>query len=356
MKRLHGFATFALLFATSPVSVAQSINIDISCNALSTPSDSGGGVAGQWGSWNFVDHAPTGSAVVDLTGAATSVQVSVTNVGGHTCADVSNFGPGDTGAVFDDLEAVIAGATSTWKLSGLVPARVYTVTLSCWDPASPGVALTSVRLPLSAPPVDCGVWDGVGFAAAGDATVVAPVQADANGEIRWSIAPAAGSPRGALNAIQLTDRVFGGTLPEVYCTAGVSSQGCVGRISTTGTPSVSAGSGFEIRVTGARTPSATAIFIYSLNGRTAVPFCSASNSYVCIRPVHVRFGRTSIPNGAPCLGAFASDWNQDVGWWLGPQIPGQTVTVQGWWRDINLCSPLDPKNSLSDAVEFIPAP
>lgn len=353
MKQLHKLITLALLCTTAPRTLAQSINIDIGCGPLSTPSDSGGGVAGQWGSWNLVDHAPAGAALVDLNGAATSVLVSVSNVGGHSCADVPNLGANDMGAVFDDFAAVGPGATSTWTLSGLVALRSYTITLSCWDPASPGVALTSVRLPLSASAIDCGQWDGSGFASPQSATVVADVAADANGEIRWSIAPAVTSPRGALNAIQISDRLAGSTLPETYCTAGVNIDGCVGQISTSGTPSTSAGSGFEVRVTGARRPSSRAIFIYSVNGRLAQSFCPVTNSFICIRPPHIRFGGTVILNGAPCTGTFAADWNQLAGWSV---MPGDVITAQGWWRDGNfLCTGVGI-NSLSDAVEFTAGP
>jgi hypothetical protein len=148
-------------------------------------------------------------------------------------------------------------------------------------------------------------------------------------------------------------------LPDVggvvtYCTAGTSASGCQALLSTTGTPSASAPTGFTVTastVEGVK----DGLFFYGTNGPQANPWGSGT-SFQCVVPPTIR---TPILNSAGTVGACDGTISRDMNaYWTAFPIKnpgvGATVDMQLWYRD-----PANTSNqttSLSDAVEFVTEP
>jgi hypothetical protein len=139
-----------------------------------------------------------------------------------------------------------------------------------------------------------------------------------------------------------------------YCTAGTSASGCQAVLSSWGTASASAGSGFRLTAIGSE-GGKTGLFFFGANGRQANPWGNGT-SYQCVTPPVQRAGLLA-ENGSPgaCDGGFLQDLNA---LWC-PTCPapthnpgaGAVVQAQLWYRD-----PLSTSNqttSLSDALEFV---
>jgi hypothetical protein len=141
--------------------------------------------------------------------------------------------------------------------------------------------------------------------------------------------------------------------PFTYCTAGVTSHGCVPHISAAGTPSLSAGSGFTLSVTNVEGAKQGVVFL-GVQGSTALPWAAGSSSYLCVRqPTQRVVTLNSGGTANTCNGAFVCDLNA---FFLASPIvtgvylqPGQTVDAQAWFRD-----PPAPKGTnLSGGLEFV---
>jgi hypothetical protein len=143
----------------------------------------------------------------------------------------------------------------------------------------------------------------------------------------------------------------------LYCTAGISANGCQASISVAGSPSASSPSGFELRavdVDGAR----SGLFLYGTNGRQAKPWGNGT-SYRCVIPPLKRATRAGFLTGGGtpglCDGTFEMDLHEL--WYSVPaKNPGAGILVQAqlWYRD-----PWNPslrKTVFSDAVEFAVVP
>jgi hypothetical protein len=142
-----------------------------------------------------------------------------------------------------------------------------------------------------------------------------------------------------------------------YCTAGTSAAGCQATISSTGTASATASSGFSLLASSVEGQK-DGLFYFGSNGRQANPWGSGT-SFQCVVPPVNRAGLLAASGtvGA-CDGAFTQDLNA---LWC-PTCPrpsknpgaGALVQAQFWYRD-----PLNTSNqttSLSDAIEFSVAP
>jgi hypothetical protein len=137
-----------------------------------------------------------------------------------------------------------------------------------------------------------------------------------------------------------------------YCTAGTSATGCTATLSTTGTPSVSAGSGFTVTASDVEGKK-DGLYFYGFNGAQANSWGNGTSYQCTVPPVF----RLPLMNGVgavgTCNGSFALDLNA---FWAsaGPNkvpLPGQQVNLQLWYRD-----PLSTSNqttSLSDAIELV---
>jgi hypothetical protein len=154
--------------------------------------------------------------------------------------------------------------------------------------------------------------------------------------------------------VTITDRGLPGESTINYCTAGTTASGCQGSMSTTGSPSASAASGFTFELTGGE-GAKSGIFFYGTNGRQANPWGNGS-SFQCVVPPVLRAGLlTGSGTAGACDGTFSQDMN--VLWTAKPQKnPGSGAVVQAqcWFRD-----PMNTSNqttSLSDAIEFTMVP
>lgn len=140
-----------------------------------------------------------------------------------------------------------------------------------------------------------------------------------------------------------------------YCTAGTSQAGCVPALSTSGFPSASRSSGFELRTT-ALPGQRQAVAMYGL-ALTNIVWTFGSTSTVCVASPLARLG--NLPTGGTlgqCNGSYTIDWlafmAANPGALGQPLAPGRTYYAQLWYRD-----PGAPLNSnLSNAVSFTLCP
>ena len=137
--------------------------------------------------------------------------------------------------------------------------------------------------------------------------------------------------------------------PEIYCTAKVNSLGCTPAIAWSGSPSVSAGSGFVVSATKVLSK-APALFLYSRFGPAATPM---QGGYLCVATPFKRVAGLNAGNAGPCNGVLSLDFNTYAASGVDPKlVSGTTVHGQYWSRDA-----LDPYSSnLTNAVSFTLGP
>lgn len=127
--------------------------------------------------------------------------------------------------------------------------------------------------------------------------------------------------------------------PSLYCTAKTNSLGCVPSVGFSGTPSVSASSGFTIAAHGVLNQKA-GLFFYSLAGPNAAPFLGGT---YCVKPPTKRTAvQTSGGNPPPvdCSGTYSIDFNAYMSLGSDPNlVPGTTVRGQFWSRDPGFSTP-----------------
>lgn len=133
---MRRFSQSLLILAASTPALAQSFNIDVGTQPTYSPvpSSAFGAAASQPGAWNAVNGATAGPcALVDLTGAATSVTVSRT--GSSSAYTFDNAATtGDDAALMDDGYDPSAGSGSaTWTFAGLA-AGSYRIFTYAWAP------------------------------------------------------------------------------------------------------------------------------------------------------------------------------------------------------------------------------
>jgi hypothetical protein len=146
-----------------------------------------------------------------------------------------------------------------------------------------------------------------------------------------------------------------GSGPIPYFTGGVSTQGCIARISATGQPSASGANSCVIAIISVESQKSGLIF-YGIDntGFTPTPWGSG---YLCVKPPRQRTPIQSSGGGiAPCSGVLMLDWDAYQGANPGalgnPFIPGRKAFVQGWYRD-----PVASKVSqMSNALEMTYVP
>jgi hypothetical protein len=144
--------------------------------------------------------------------------------------------------------------------------------------------------------------------------------------------------------------------PVAYCTAKVNSLGCTPAMSSTGTSSASATSGFTL--TGSSLlNNKNGILIYSVSGRAALPFGGGT---LCM---HAPIKRTPVQSSAgnpppnDCSGSISLDMNAYAAGVGGgvplPELslPGTNVQTQVWSRDPGFAAPNNI--SLTNALEYV---
>ena len=134
----------------------------------------------------------------------------------------------------------------------------------------------------------------------------------------------------------LDARVFVGAI--AFCTAGITTNGCVPSISGSGTPSASAASGFSITVNNVEGLKLGLVF-YGIDnfGFAPIPW-GQSSSFACVKPATQRM--VTLNSGGTlnaCNGVLSIDWNtyrathpSALG---SPFAAGDYVWAQGWFRD-----------------------
>jgi len=148
-----------------------------------------------------------------------------------------------------------------------------------------------------------------------------------------------------------------------YCTSGWTASGCQAVVTTTGTPSASAPSGFYVTGT-ALEGSKLGRYFFGTTGRTVIPWglgttCSA---YWCVsNPVVRGPALTNSGTQGACDGVQTLDWNAH--WTLKPWIrpsAGTVVQMQLWHRDpfspCNAVSQIYHTTGMTHAIEFTMAP
>ena len=141
-----------------------------------------------------------------------------------------------------------------------------------------------------------------------------------------------------------------------YCTAGTTGNACRALMSSSGVPSASAGSDFTITM-GSVEGKKQGVVFYGLSGPNALPWSAKSTSFLCVKAPTQRTGvQNSGGTSGACDGQMVLDWNAFIASKpnaLGnPFAGGETVWVQGWFRD-----PSAPKTtSLSDGLTFCVGP
>ncbi|MBL8801120.1 MAG: right-handed parallel beta-helix repeat-containing protein [Planctomycetes bacterium] len=163
-----------------------------------------------------------------------------------------------------------------------------------------------------------------------------------------------GAPRSAGSA---DIGAFESQSTATYCSAGTSSNGCVALISSSGTASASAASGFTISV--ASVPGQRqGLILYGVDNTGFTPTVWGSgSSLVCVKsPLQRTTAQLSGGSSNQCDGALSIDWNAFRATHpmaLGtPFAAGDVVYAQGWYRD----PPASKSTSLSNALQFFVAP
>ncbi|MBL8804438.1 MAG: hypothetical protein JNN27_20750 [Planctomycetes bacterium] len=174
---------------------------------------------------------------------------------------------------------------------------------------------------------------------------------------RINVPTGARTPIGSTNFPDFVGMTFFRTFafPQVqnYCTAQTTSLGCTPQISNLfsfNSPSLSAGAGFNLRVSGLPL-NKPGLFFYGVNGRAASPFLGG---FLCVQPPLRRTPlRTTSNSGAACAGSMTMDFNAHVVSNFDPALEvGTTVGVQAWTRDPGATS----TTNLSAALEFVMCP
>jgi len=144
--------------------------------------------------------------------------------------------------------------------------------------------------------------------------------------------------------------------PITYCTTSTTSNGCNPAMGATGTPSISASSGFTISATSIEGQRSGLLF-YGINGRTASAWAPGNTSTLCVKAPVQRLGtQNSGGTNGSCDGSISEDWLAYLASHpaaLGqPFTTGVTVDSQCWFRD-----PAAPgTTNLSGGLEFVTVP
>lgn len=138
--------------------------------------------------------------------------------------------------------------------------------------------------------------------------------------------------------------------PAVYCTAKLTSGGCLPAIGTSGTASASAASGFTLTATQVE-PVNLGLFFYSSSGPAAVPFLGG---FLCLGGSITRLPPSGAGGSGPCSGQYSADFNAYLAASQpGLRAPGQSFWAQCWFRDPPAAI---GQSGLSNAVQFVLAP
>ena len=139
--------------------------------------------------------------------------------------------------------------------------------------------------------------------------------------------------------------------PTNYCTSSTTTNGCNPVMSSSGSPSVAASSGFSVicnQVEGAK----QGIQFYGINGQAATPWASGSTSFLCVKlPTQRMPVQNSGGTANACDGSISTDFLAYIAGNPGalgaPFSAGDVVNFQTWFRD----PPAPKTTNLSDGLE-----
>jgi hypothetical protein len=335
-----------------PNADATEANIDLGV-AMGIPGNGQGGAAGNVGFWNGVALPTSATGLFDLDGAQTNGLLSHTGTAGEFVFD----DPDSTiqwEKLFDDghdIGCTPGVSTVTYTFEGFA-AGTYDVYVYSWALEDPLNSLTDITV--VGGPKGTQTCGGIAFLQQyvdGGNYVVDQVAIGAGDDIQVVATTNAGC--GRVNGFQILAGTPCGQ-PVNYCTAGTSFSGCQAVLSSTGTPSASAASGFVVSADGVEGLK-DGLFFYGTNGGQGMPWGN-STSFQCVVPPTIRsptLNSGGTLNG--CDGSMSRDMNA---YWTAfpaknPGI-GVPVSLQLWYRD-----PLNTSNqttSLSDGLSFLLCP
>jgi Tol biopolymer transport system component len=145
----------------------------------------------------------------------------------------------------------------------------------------------------------------------------------------------------------------GPTSPRTYCAAKPNSLGCTPSIAFTGSPSVSAGTGFLIAAVNVLSQK-PGLLAYGLSGSWMLPF---QGGWLCVAPplqrTPVQLSGGNLPSD--CSGTYSFDFNAWIAAGADPAlVAGQDVWSQYWSRDPGFAPP--SSTGLTDALSFTISP
>jgi hypothetical protein len=348
------FLTTLVLASIASIAAAQNFNIDVGDNTVlyPPPQDAYAGAAAQTGRWNASIH-PYSTNLVHLDGTASTATTS------SNCSNSYNYFPspltGDDRYFMVDIQDLPnLGGPWTWTFNGLQNGS-YVLYTYAWAPENNGNQ-TRVTVPSSTDPAQDigGLWSG-GAHVLG-VTYALHHLTVSSGSFTLQAEGLSGHD-GSINGFQLVFSAGGGS--TIYCTAKTNSLGCLPSISSTGTPSATAGSGFNLVVANVLN-NKNGLFFYGVNGRAALPFQGGT---LCVKsPVKRTFGIGSGGNPPPndCSGIYTLDMNA-FAVSSGPPaplpaltVPGTVVDCQVWGRDPGFAAPNN--TTLSNGLEYTVGP
>jgi hypothetical protein len=138
-------------------------------------------------------------------------------------------------------------------------------------------------------------------------------------------------------------------VPQSYCTAGTTTNGCNAIISATGQPSISFANPCVINTTGVE-GNRSGITFYGLSA-SGVLWCPAGSSYLCVKaPTQRMTVQSTGGTDGLCDGALSDDWNayqlSNPAALGNPWSAGDDIFVQAWFRDPPACKTTSLSNAL----------
>ena len=234
------------------------------------------------------------------------------------------------------------GGPWTWTFDGLQNGS-YALYTYAWAPENNGFQTRVSVTGSVSPPQDVGgFWNG-GAHVLG--TTYSLHQIDVNGGSFQVVVEGLNAHDGSVNAFQLVKLTGGGGVTS-YCTAKTTSGGCTPNLTSSGTPSASAGSGFVVSSPSVQ-PGVVGIFFYGQSGMLSAPF---QGGFLCVNPPLLRTPMQSSGAAGACAGLFSIDFNTYTASGVDPSlVQGSTVFIQNWFRD-----PPEPisGSGLSNALTF----
>jgi hypothetical protein len=143
---------------------------------------------------------------------------------------------------------------------------------------------------------------------------------------------------------------------QAYCTSSTTTSGCIPAMAATGTPSITAVSGFTLSCSGVEGQK-TGLLFYGVTGPKASIWAPGSTSWLCVKsPTQRMPPANSGGTTNACDGSFSVDWLAYLSTHSGalgsPFVAGTVVQAQAWFRD----PPAPNTTNLSNGLQFTTCP